>query len=75
MKTKLAQLREKMAADDWRGAVLFAAKFQDLGAERNAILSAREAYLRPDFQRQLGRDVGGLIAAGKLALLRRYGNV
>jgi hypothetical protein len=75
MKTKLAQLREHMAADDWQAAVLLAAKFGELGAARNAVLSAREAYLRPAFQKQLGRDPAALIAAGKAALIERYGDV
>lgn len=73
MQTKLSKLREMMAAEDWRGACLLAAKFQQLGAEKAAILSAREAYLRPGFQAQLGRDPAALINAGRAALLRRYG--
>jgi hypothetical protein len=73
LKTKLAQVQEMMAASDWRGAVLMAAKFADLGAQRNAILSAREAYLRPAFQKQIGRDVDALIAAGIAACNKRFG--
>ncbi len=75
MQTKLAQLRAHMAAGDWRAACLLAAKFQELGAARNAVLSAREAYLRPAFQQQIGRDPAALIAAGRAALCERYGNV
>lgn len=73
--TKLSFVLAAMAAGDWRQAVLLAAKFQDLGDQKAAILSAREAYLRPDFQRQLGRDVAALQAAGKAALIERYGHV
>ena len=73
--TKLAQVRALMAAGDTRAAVLMAAKFGELGEQRAAILSAREAFLRPDFQRQLGRDPAALIDAGAAALHERFGDV
>lgn len=73
--TKRAQVRGKMAAGDMRGATLQAARFADLGAQRDAILSAREAYLRPDFQKQIGKDPAALIAAGSAAMRERFGNV
>jgi hypothetical protein len=72
MKTKISVLRDHMAAGDVRAAILLAAKFGDLGDHRGAILSAREAYLRPDFQRQIGRDPAVLIAAGRAAIRERY---
>ena len=72
MKTKLAQVREMMACGDMRGAVLMAAKFADLGNQRNAILSAREAYLRPTFQKQIGKNPDALIRAGIAALHERF---
>lgn len=75
MKPKIEIVREMMAAGDWRGATLFAAKFPQLGARRAAILSAREAYLRPGFQRQIGKDPEALIEAGRAALLGRFGRV
>ena len=71
---KLDAVQAAMRADDWPLAIRLAAKFQDLGAERGAILSAREGLLRSAFQRQLGRDPQALIEAGKAALIRRYGN-
>lgn len=71
--TKLAQLRALMAAEEWRSAILLAAKFPRLGARRGAILDAREAYLRPAFQRELGKDPAALIAAGRRALAEAYG--
>jgi hypothetical protein len=73
--TKLSQVQTHMRAGDYRAAILMAAKFADLGDEKAAILSAREAYLRPDFQRQLRRDPAALIAAGCAAMDRRYGDV
>lgn len=72
MKTKLSLLLAAMDSDDWRGAVSIAAKFPRLGAHRAAVLAAREAFERPDFQRQLGRDPVSLIEAGKAALRERY---
>jgi len=70
--TKLSMVKEAAARGDWRKAILLAAKFGDLGAERDAILSAREAINRPDFQRQLKRDPDALLAAGVAALKARY---
>lgn len=70
---KIDAVRSAMGAGDWPQAIKLAAKFQQLGDERNAILSAREAVLRPGFQRQLGRDPAALVEAGKQALIRRYG--
>ena len=72
MKTKLSAVRDAATSGDWRKAILLAAKFGDLGDERNAILSAREAINRPDFQRQINRDPEVLIAAGVVALKSRY---
>jgi len=71
--TKISQLRALAASADWRGAILLAAKFQELGTARGAILSAREAYLRPEFQRQIGRCPDVLIECGRAALRDRYG--
>lgn len=69
---KLDNIRSLWAAGDLKAALLIAAKFQDLGDQRGAILSAREAFLRPDFQRELGRDTDALIRAGLAALQERY---
>jgi hypothetical protein len=62
-----------MRADDWPRAIALAAKFPRLGPDKTAIMRAHEALARPDFQRQLGRCPDALIAAGKAALVRRYG--
>lgn len=66
-------VRDLVRAGKYREAVLQASKFQDLGEARSAVLDAREAYLRPDFQRALGRDTDRLIAAGVAALQEKYG--
>lgn len=73
--TKLSAVKADMAAQRWGDALLKAAKFADLGDEKAHILKAREALLRPVFQRQIGRDPDALIAAGVAALRRRYGDV
>jgi hypothetical protein len=73
MQTKLSQVQAFMAAGDYQAAILMAAKFGELGAQRGAILSAREAYLRPAFQKQIGKDPAALIAAGVAALNERFG--
>ena len=72
METKLSKVKIAAGAGDWRTAILLAAKFGELGKQRNAILSAREAYLRPEFQRQLQRNPENLIASGITALKERY---
>jgi hypothetical protein len=74
MQTKLSKLKEFMQEGMWGDAILLAAKFGDLGAEKESILKAREGLLRPTFQRQIGRDPNALIDAGVDALTRRYGN-
>jgi hypothetical protein len=71
--TKLSLLRGAMAAGDWHAAIAIASKFGDLGTHKAPIMSAREAYTRPDFQRQLGRDPEALKTSGIAALKERYG--
>ena len=67
------ELRAIMQSGRWRASILAASKFAELGEQRGAILSAREAYLRPEFQRQLGRDPERLIKVGIAAMKVRYG--
>lgn len=71
--TKISQLQALMREEKWADAIRFAAKFGDLGEERNAILSAKEAVVRPEFMRQLRKDPDALLATGVEALRRRYG--
>ena len=70
--TKLSKLKEAAACGDWRLAVSIAAKFPVLGKHKAAIMSAQEAYARPDFQRQVGKDPEQLKAAGIAALKEKY---
>lgn len=70
--TKLSLVKGAAANGNWQKAILLAAKFPDLGKQRDAILSAREAINRPAFQIELKRDPQALIAAGVDALKTRY---
>ena len=70
---KIDVLRAYMGAGDYRKALALAASWPNLGVEKQAIERGHEAYVRPDFQRQLKRDPDKLIAAGIAALHRRYG--
>jgi hypothetical protein len=72
MVTKLSQLMAMIEAGDWLAAIKFAAKFPDLGKERDFILRAKDAINNPDFYRQIKRDPAALIKEGKAALVRKY---
>jgi hypothetical protein len=71
--TKISQVKVAAANGDWVRAIAIASKFHELGAHKAAIMGAREAYCRPTFQRQIGKDPEALIAAGIIALKDRYG--
>lgn len=71
-RTKLSILLEHMDAGRWQEAFRIAARFQDLGAQRAAILDAHSAYTSPAWMRQLGRDPDEAIKAGIAALRARY---
>lgn len=71
---KIDAVRAAMNAGDWREAIRLAAKFPRLGEQAAAIMRAQEACARPDFQRQLGKCPAQLIAAGRAALIERFGN-
>lgn len=72
-RSKLAVVREHMAAGRWQEALRIAARFPRLGEHRRAIVSAHEAYVHPGFYAQLGQDVGALRDAGRQALIVRFG--
>ena len=73
--TKLSIVKAHMAQNEWDDALRLAAKFPQLGEERNAILSAHGAYTNPRFYTQIGKDIEQLKAAGRAALIHRFGNV
>lgn len=72
MDTKIARLRALLDAGDLDGAVKFAGKFPRLGDDKRSITRAREALIRPEFFRALGRDVDAIIAEGRQAVQRRF---
>jgi hypothetical protein len=70
--TKISRLVELMKAEEWGSALSLASKFPRLGEHELAIRRGHEACVRPDFQRQLGRDPAALREAGIAALRARY---
>lgn len=70
--TKLSRLAAAYAAGDFKTAIGIAARFPQLGAERDAILEAHGAYTNPRFCQQLGKDPETLKAAGIAALAHKY---
>ena len=72
METKLSKLLKLMEQGEWPKALSFAAKFPQLGDHRDAIVRGHEAYVRPDFYRQINRDPDILVKIGIAALVDRY---
>jgi hypothetical protein len=70
--SKLSKLRRCYAAGDDVGALRIAAKFQDLGPARDAILSAWGAIQNPRTYLQMRKDPEALIARGVAAIVQRY---
>lgn len=62
-----------MAAGDWQSAIRIAARLPRLDVHRAAILDAHMAYTNPRFALQIGKDICALIAAGRAALIARFG--
>ena len=69
-----AEALGKLVADEnWREALRVAAKLSRLGDDRDAIQRAWQAWARPDFAKQIGRNVEADKAAGIEAIKRRFG--
>ena len=73
METKLSQVKKHFESGDFKKAIALAAKFHDLGKERNAILDAHTACTNPRWIVGLGKSVDESIANGIAALRVRYG--
>lgn len=71
--SKITQLKAAMQAGNWELALRVAARFPRLGTHTAAIRRGHEAYTNPRFYQQLGKDLEALKAAGKRALIARYG--
>ncbi len=72
MQTKLSQIKQEFADSNFNKAIRIAAKFHDLGDQRNAILDANLAITNPRWMLGLGKDLDQAIAAGINALRIRY---
>jgi hypothetical protein len=72
LRTKLSQLLEFIAADDWESAMRMANKFPDLGSHKQRITRAWAARQSPDLYRQMDRDPEQLWQDGIAALRERY---
>ena len=70
---KIDRLRALLAAGDFRAAMALAASFPRLGDDKAIITRAHEAYVRPEWLRQVHRDPDEAIRLGIEALTRRYG--
>lgn len=71
--SKASQVREHMGAGRWQEAIRIAARFPRLDHHRAAILDAHGAYTNPRFFTQIWRDLESLKAAGRTALIERFG--
>lgn len=72
--TKLAKVREAMAADDWELAIKLASKLGSLGKYQAPIDRAKDFLNNPRMYRQLGFDQAEVMAAGKAALKKKFSN-
>ena len=72
MQTKLATLKEAYYKGDLKKAISIAARFPNLGLERNAILDAQTAFVNPRWVISMGKDVDQVKALGKQALISKY---
>ena len=72
MKTKLAQLKEHMAAGDHRAAIRLASKFGELGEHKSVITRAWAAIQHPEFYEAINKEPAVLVAAGVAAIRERY---
>jgi hypothetical protein len=71
--TKLNNLKTRLASGDLIGSLRIAAKFPDLGEQKEPITRAWAAVQHPEFYREIGQDPDLLFAVGIAAIRRRYG--
>ena len=76
MQTKLAKLKQFMAAGDYRAALKLAASWGRRGlgggSHADAITQGWAALSNPDFYKSIGKDPDALTAAGVAAIRARY---
>lgn len=72
MKTKLEQVRERLAVGDRVGALRIVAKFPRLGPIKEAVERGWNAHQSPEFYRSLGHDPAALFEAAIKAIHTHY---
>ena len=72
MLTKLETLKNLWQGGDAVGALRIAAKFPQLGFERDAITKAWAAQQNPSFYQQIGKDPQQLIVDGFAAMRSKW---
>ena len=70
--TKLAKVRDAMAADQWEDAIRLASKLRSLGKYQTAIDRAKDYLNNPEFYRQLGFKREDVMAAWVAALKEKF---
>ncbi len=71
-KTKLAGVRQAMAAGDWEQAIKLASKLRSLGKHQKEIDRAKDLLNHPTMYEQLGYDREEVIAAAVAALKDKF---
>lgn len=71
--TKTSVVRSHVAAGRMLDALKIAHTFRALGPHARTIKTAYEAYVRPAFYQQIGKDVDQLKADGHQALIALFG--
>jgi hypothetical protein len=69
---KISLLKAAAETGDWRRAISIAAKFARLGAHKERITRAHNAFEKPNFNKQIGKDPTSLVIDGVKALKERY---
>ena len=72
MKTKLSILLTYIHDENWRAALKLASSFHCLGPHKKTIQQGWEAFARPNFYKQIGKDPEQLINCGVSALKEKY---
>ena len=72
MKTKSQKIREALAAGDHVGALRIAGNFHDRSPDTLAYKRGLDAYVHPDFYRQIGKDPETITAAAIALLTKNF---
>ena len=72
MQTKLSKLKQAWDSGTKTEALRIAAKFPQLGEQRDAITQGWSAHQNPAFYKEIGKDPVALIERAFEALIARY---